>query len=35
LNAALEEKVRRVLDRRLEKINELREMMAGQKIKMY
>ncbi len=35
LTPALEEKVRAVLDRRLEHVHDVRKMMAEQKIKMY
>ena len=35
LTKELEEKVRKVLDRRLERVHELRIMMAEQKIKLY
>jgi S-adenosylmethionine synthetase len=35
LNAAVEEKVRKVLDRRLERVHEVRKLMAEQKIKLY
>jgi S-adenosylmethionine synthetase len=35
LNAALEEKVCKVLDRRLERVHEVRTLMAQQKIKLY
>jgi S-adenosylmethionine synthetase len=35
LTKELEEKVRKVLDRRLERVHELRVMMAEQKIKLY